>query len=173
VQVLIYIGAVAILMMFGIMLTRNIQGDDTTIVPRGWKIPAAIVAFGVVAVLFVGIGEQKGDGLTVSWSDTTERPSILPQDGRDKTPQALAINDMGKAIGVEMMTRYVVPFELAGLLLTAAVVGAIALAKPEDTDAVMPLSNAEEIARSPISKGIDKGVPAELVASSVANDGSI
>ncbi|WZO96215.1 NADH-quinone oxidoreductase subunit J [Isosphaeraceae bacterium EP7] len=173
VQVLIYIGAVAILMMFGIMLTRNIQGDDTTIVPRGWKIPAALVAFGVVAILFIGIGDQKGDGLTASWSDTTERPSILPQDGRDKTPQALAINDMGKAIGVEMMTRYVVPFELAGLLLTAAVVGAIALAKPEDTDAVMPLSNAEEIARSPLSRGIDKGVPAELVASSVADDGSI
>ena len=33
IQVLIYIGAVAILMMFGIMLTRNIRGDDTTTVP--------------------------------------------------------------------------------------------------------------------------------------------
>ncbi len=32
VQVLVYIGAVAILMMFGIMLTRNVQGDDTTTV---------------------------------------------------------------------------------------------------------------------------------------------
>ena len=31
-QVLVYIGAVAIILMFGIMLTRNIQGDDTTIV---------------------------------------------------------------------------------------------------------------------------------------------
>ena len=34
-QVLVYIGAVAIILMFGIMLTRNIQGDDTTIVVGG------------------------------------------------------------------------------------------------------------------------------------------
>ena len=34
IQVLVYIGAVAILLMFGIMLTRNIQGDDTTTLRR-------------------------------------------------------------------------------------------------------------------------------------------
>jgi NADH-quinone oxidoreductase subunit J len=41
---------------------------------------------------------------------------------------------MGKAVGDEMMTRYVVPFEVAGLLLTAALVGAIALAYREGDD---------------------------------------
>ena len=41
---------------------------------------------------------------------------------------------MGKAVGDEMMTRFVVPFEVAGLLLTAAVVGAIALAHREGDD---------------------------------------
>src|ERR687886_33306 len=41
-QVLVYIGAVAILMMFGIMLTRNVQGDETTTVHWGWQIPAAV-----------------------------------------------------------------------------------------------------------------------------------
>ena len=35
-QVLVYIGAVAILLMFGIMLTRNIQGDDPSSTP-GWS----------------------------------------------------------------------------------------------------------------------------------------
>ena len=41
---------------------------------------------------------------------------------------------MGKAVGDEMLTRYVVPFEVAGLLLTAALVGAIALAHREGDD---------------------------------------
>ena len=43
-QVLVYIGAVAILLMFGIMLTRNIQGDETTGGRWTRKIPAALVA---------------------------------------------------------------------------------------------------------------------------------
>jgi NADH-quinone oxidoreductase subunit J len=37
-------------------------------------------------------------------------------------------------VGDEMMTRFVVPFEVAGLLLTAALVGAIALAHREGDD---------------------------------------
>ena len=53
IQVLVYIGAVAILLMFGIMLTRNVQGDDTTIViaplelsrrwSPGWSVPRLCV----------------------------------------------------------------------------------------------------------------------------------
>ena len=55
IQVLVYIGAVAIILMFGIMLTRNIQGDDTTIVRlpgrfRPWwpgSVSSAILVFGI------------------------------------------------------------------------------------------------------------------------------
>src|SRR3954447_25599870 len=43
-QVLVYIGAVAILMLFGIMLTRNIQGDETTGGSLLGKAPARVVA---------------------------------------------------------------------------------------------------------------------------------
>src|SRR5262249_17531781 len=48
-QVVVYIGAVAILMMFGIMLTRNIQGDETTTGHWAWKAPAALVGVAVLA----------------------------------------------------------------------------------------------------------------------------
>ena len=41
---------------------------------------------------------------------------------------------MAKAVGDELMTRYVVAFEVAGLLLTAALVGAIALAHREEDE---------------------------------------
>src|SRR5262249_39169734 len=43
VQVLIYIGAVAILLLFGIMLTRNIQGDETTTGRWPARVPAAVI----------------------------------------------------------------------------------------------------------------------------------
>jgi len=50
-QVLVYIGAVAIILMFGIMLTRNIQGDDTTIVAAAWRIPALVAGLCVFGIL--------------------------------------------------------------------------------------------------------------------------
>ena len=39
---------------------------------------------------------------------------------------------MGRTLGNELMGRYAIPFEVAGLLLTAALVGSIALASQED-----------------------------------------
>ena len=54
-QVLVYIGAVAIILMFGIMLTRNIQGDDTTIVVGAWRIPALIAGLCIFGILVFGI----------------------------------------------------------------------------------------------------------------------
>ncbi len=41
---------------------------------------------------------------------------------------------MARTVGNELMTRYVVGFEVAGLLLTAALVGAIALAHREEDE---------------------------------------
>src|SRR5262249_19856928 len=97
IQVLIYIGAVAILILFGIMLTRNIQGDETTTV--GWlsRIAGAIVGLGVLAALVVGIGEQKGLGNAPSWAQAAERPSLSvdPETGQG-SPRANAIHNMGR-----------------------------------------------------------------------------
>ncbi len=130
IQVLVYIGAVAILLMFGIMLTRNIRGrhddgrarlDDAGPGRR----------LGIFLVLGVGINNQVGLKDRAAWSATTTRPSIVTPEGEEPTPRAVAINNMGLAVGYEMMTRFVVPFEVAGLLLTAALVGAIALAHRE------------------------------------------
>ncbi len=45
-----------------------------------------------------------------------------------------AVNNMAKVAGDELLTRYVIGFEVAGLLLTAALVGAIALAHREEEE---------------------------------------
>lgn len=134
VQVLVYIGAVAILLMFGIMLTRNIQGDDTTTVAPGWTTPALVAGLGLFLVLGFGINNHVGLKHRANWAATMRRPSIVTPVGETPSPRAAAVNNMGQAVGNEMLTRFVVPFEVAGLLLTAALVGAIALAHREGDD---------------------------------------
>jgi NADH-quinone oxidoreductase subunit J len=151
-QVLVYIGAVAILMMFGIMLTRNIQGDETTGGHWSRKLPAAVVALALFGLIVHGINDQRSarpapDAQGTPWSRITERAPLedlsaaeasRPAPVAAATPAAraaesrrartLAVDNMALVLGRELMTRWVVPFEIAGLLLTAALVGAIALA---------------------------------------------
>ncbi|WP_231749821.1 NADH-quinone oxidoreductase subunit J [Tautonia plasticadhaerens] len=73
-QVLVYIGAVSILLLFGIMLTRNIQGDETTGGHWARKIPVAVVALGVLGVLLYGISAERGRPGQQSWARTVSRP---------------------------------------------------------------------------------------------------
>ena len=157
IQVLIYIGAVAILMMFGIMLTRNILGDDTTTVPAGWKVPAFLAGLGLFAVLVFGINRHEGAPGRPSWSSMSKRPIASPDTPGGAARQG-AINNMGKAVGDEMLTRYVVPFEVAGLLLTAALVGAIALAHREGDDH-SPRLGAIETVTAGTTEGSDPNGP--------------
>jgi len=133
-QVLVYIGAVAIILMFGIMLTRNVQGDDPTSTPSAWYVPGAIIGLGLFAVLGFGISFQGAGPGGTRWAQMDERPTIVAAPGRPAPPRAEAINHMAKVVGDELLTRYVIAFEVAGLLLTAALVGAIALAHREEQE---------------------------------------
>jgi NADH-quinone oxidoreductase subunit J len=146
IQVLVYIGAVAILMMFGIMLTRNVQGDDTTSVARGAVANLAIIAsMGLFLVLIFGINNHVGLRGRSDWAAPTYRPALAG------TPRAESVDNMGKIVGEELVNRFAVPFEVAGVLLTAALVGAIALAHrdPEDeapasrSDAIQATQNGD------------------------------
>ncbi len=152
VQVLVYIGAVAIILMFGIMLTRNIQGDDTTTVSRAGFIAGGLAAVGLLTVLIFGITHEEGRSGRPAWNSVTTRPAIYPASARKSESQAAAINNMGLAVGEDLLTRYIVAFEAAGILLTAALVGAIALAIQEGpvsddpSDRVKSKQNAESLA---------------------------
>jgi NADH:ubiquinone oxidoreductase subunit 6 (subunit J) len=135
-QVLVYIGAVAIILMFGIMLTRNIQGDDPASNPSSWQLPGLVAGLGVFLVLAFGITYQKGLGTLPAWSTTDERPRIDMSDA--SSPRAQAVNNMAQVVGAELMTRYLIGFEVAGLLLTVALVGAIAIAHREEIEPARP-----------------------------------
>ncbi|MGI6630138.1 MAG: NADH-quinone oxidoreductase subunit J [Bacillota bacterium] len=105
VQILIYVGAISILMVFGVMLTR--RGDISASNLFNKRIISGVV---VSAALFIILGRLI---LTSEWF-----PSSFSVPESTVGP----IADL-------MMNAYVIPFETAALILLAAMVGAIILAK--------------------------------------------
>jgi NADH:ubiquinone oxidoreductase subunit 6 (subunit J) len=104
-QILIYIGAVAILIVFAILLTRGAETPSRSIVSPSWAVSS------VVSVLVFGV---------LAWtirSSVATRYSISPQ------PEITV-----KQIGNALMSRFALPLEVIGLLLTAALVGAVTIA---------------------------------------------
>ncbi len=170
-QVLVYIGAVAILLMFGIMLTRNIQGDDPASSPSAWRLPGLAAGLGVFLVLAYGIASQKGIGTQYAWTASEKRPEIHRGTGPTVSPRSRAVNDMARVVGEELTTRYLIAFEVAGLLLTAALVGAIAIAHREEPEPGAPAAGkrrAREPARAPDGNGEASVRPAPVPATAPA-----
>ncbi|MBI3915284.1 MAG: NADH-quinone oxidoreductase subunit J, partial [Chloroflexi bacterium] len=105
VQILIYVGAIAVLFLFAVMLTRGLMTGNLQAFNGQW-IAAAIVAvllFGIF--FFVAIGTR--------WP----------------LKEFAVTTDLTPKIGEQLMTTYVLPFEVASLLLLAALVGAIVIAR--------------------------------------------
>jgi len=109
VQVLIYAGAVSILMIFGIMMTKHEAVQEEPARPLQ-EIVAAVASLCLFGILFYAIR-----------STTFSEPSGEFQAGVDNTME----------IGKQMFTQHVIPFELVSVLLTVAFIGAIVLAKKE------------------------------------------
>ncbi len=114
VQVLVYIGAVGILLLFAIMLTERVAEDGgRRISSRGsfWGMAAAIAVF--VALLLPSI-----------------RQTDLPKTAQTVQPSV-------EKLGQQLMDPYVVTLEVMALLLTAALIGAVAVSqggKPKNED---------------------------------------
>lgn len=105
VQILVYVGAVAVLLVFTIVLTRSRESatEMARIVPSR--------ALGILGATLVGAG------LVAVVVRTADVP--LP---------AVAPAGTTAPIGELLMTRYVLPFEVASVLLTAALIGAVVIA---------------------------------------------
>jgi NADH:ubiquinone oxidoreductase subunit 6 (subunit J) len=163
-QVLIYIGAVAILLMFGIMLTRNIQGDDPSSTPSAWKLPGLLAGLLIFALLAYGITFQNPIANQKSWATMDRRPPLGKSSEDGPSDRAAAVGNMAKVVGEELMKRYVIAFEVAGLLLTAALVGAIAIAHREEIDSSAGrASKGSSIAGAGSPSGNGKGSPSAVV----------
>jgi NADH-quinone oxidoreductase subunit J len=109
-QILVYVGAVAILIVFAILLTRSGETPNQAVLAPGW-----LSGMVVAAVVFAALGWSV-------WHSEALSPVPAP------VPQATV-----KEIGDALMTRYVLPLEVIGLLLTAAMIGAVIIAMRDDS----------------------------------------
>jgi NADH-quinone oxidoreductase subunit J len=105
VQVLIYIGAVIVLFLFGIMLTRAPM-RATADLDNDQRWPAAIVGLFLAGVL--------GAILIDGYGDTKVEPEVIVRSGE---------------VGTSIFRDYVVPFEVVSMLLLAALIGAVVIAR--------------------------------------------
>ena len=107
-QILIYIGAVAILVVFAILLTRGSDTPKDSVYSHR-PFTGLVAAAGVFAVL--------------GWA-VLHSTSVLPH---ETAKPAVTVMDIGNAL----MGRYVLPLEIVALLLTAALIGAVIVAMHE------------------------------------------
>jgi NADH-quinone oxidoreductase subunit J len=107
-QILIYIGAVAILVVFAILLTHGSELPRDGVFSRSW-IAGLMIAAGVFAVL--------------GWAVLAGIDGVPQQNA---VPAATVLD-----IGTALVGRYVLPLEIVALLLTAATIGAVIVAMHE------------------------------------------
>ena len=107
-QILVYVGAVAILVVFAILLTKGSEVPKDGVFSKSWLAGLAIAA-GVFAVL--------------GWAVLLAAPALPNQ----AAVPAVTVNDIGNAL----MSRYVLPLEIIAVLLTAALLGAVIVAMHE------------------------------------------
>lgn len=106
-QVLVYIGAIAVLILFAVMLTQA-KSAPVRLVFQTQAIPAAIAA--IVFAILLGMA-----AVTTDWGEVGRRIAT----GTD-------------ALASLIFSDYVLPFEVVGVLLLTAVIGAVYLARRSD-----------------------------------------
>ena len=112
-QVLIYIGAVIVLFLFGIMLTRaGFDQDDET--DHNRRYPAVLTGLLLLAVMVTALVDRFSD---------VKLDANLPG---GQVPQTTA------EVSDELFSQYIVPFEAVSVLLLAALIGAIVIARREE-----------------------------------------
>jgi NADH:ubiquinone oxidoreductase subunit 6 (subunit J) len=105
-QVIVYIGAISVLILFAIMLTQS-KDAPARLVFQTQAVPAAVAA--VILAVLIGLGVSSTD-----WGEASRRVRLATD-----------------ALAGVLFDQYVLPFEVVSVLLLAAVVGGVFIAKRE------------------------------------------
>ena len=105
-QVIVYIGAISVLILFAIMLTQT-KDAPSRLVFQTQAVPAAIASIIIAIVIALAIG-------ATDWGEAAERVR-------------LSAEEMSNAL----FNSFVLPFEIVSVLLLAAVIGGVYIAKRE------------------------------------------
>ncbi len=145
-QVLVYIGAISVLILFAIMLTQSKSGPSRLVFHhQAWAAALSAIVLAVLLVMMV---------VGAAW----------PQAGAERTPTPTDV------VAVLLFQAYLLPLEVIGVLLVAAVIGGVFLAKREDMLNPTPRETAitPGLDRSPggpsgvTSGGMGSNAPGEL-----------
>jgi NADH-quinone oxidoreductase subunit J len=109
-QVIVYIGAISVLVLFAIMLTQTKSGSSKLVfqTQAAWAGVAAVILFVIIALATFG----------TSWPVVANRLRVATD-----------------ALATTLFSDYVLPFEVVSVLLLAAVIGGVFLAKQESPEA--------------------------------------
>ena len=105
-QVIVYIGAISVLILFAIMLTQT-KDAPSRLVFQTQAVPAAIASIIIAIVIALAIG-------ATDWGEAAKRAALTAEQMSDA-----------------LFTDFVLPFEIVSVLLLAAVIGGVYLAKRE------------------------------------------
>ena len=126
VQVLIYVGAISVLFIFGIMLTRNVREGN---LPNRLQIPAVLCA----SLLLVGMIAA---AINTDWRPIPDAASQLVDSAQTQSVAGAPSGALGSGyeapetgLAELLIGDFVLPFEAVSLLLLAALIGGLALAR--------------------------------------------
>lgn len=108
-QVVIYIGAISVLILFAVFLTPRAGRDNSE---TKMAAPAAMLCVALAAVFLFVITDT-------DWNTVADRPA-----------SASSVSALGDAL----LNTWVLPFQIASVLLTAALIGSIMLVRSSDEE---------------------------------------
>ncbi|MEW6299177.1 MAG: NADH-quinone oxidoreductase subunit J [Thermodesulfobacteriota bacterium] len=114
IQVLVYVGGILVLIIFAVMLTHRI--DDVAVSNRSvGRIPAAVIILTVGALMGTAV-------VSARWAQTTD----------------IRVAPTTAGIGEAFLGPYILPFELASVVLLVALIGAIVVSRKEIREGTTP-----------------------------------
>jgi len=119
-QLLIYVGAINVLIVFAVMLINKKQSDNKFFLP--WTIGDGIT-FAICTSVFSLLSNVISN---TSWSNIYLVMKL------NKNEKLMSIDNI-RRIGSELLTDFILPFELMSIILLIALIGAITLARGEQT----------------------------------------
>jgi NADH-quinone oxidoreductase subunit J len=146
VQVVVYAGAIVILFLFVIMLLGVDKAEDLEIEPIAGQRPVAVVIGAGTLALLLAVIISVGDALTGAPESLGPLDSLVRRTSLGAEPIP-ARSDV-QVLGNWLFRDYVFAFEITGVLLTIAVVGAVMLAR-RPSGPVEPLPEDEALEATP------------------------
>ncbi|HEX7365553.1 MAG TPA: NADH-quinone oxidoreductase subunit J [Pelobium sp.] len=122
-QIVIYVGGVLVLLLFAFLLSNQEALDAISEIPSGLlsanRLPAVLISlafFGLLAYIFLSIDLQN-----LNWITSAKASGNVKS----------VTDDAIKNIGVNLMSRYLLPLEIVSILLMMALIGAAQIARKE------------------------------------------